>query len=97
MSTAAALQDFLIAEVEEGNVDFVNQLLELARAKVLAGGGELAPLDQGTINGKNFQRVIRLDAAEVAAACREALRHSDPSYGPITFVDFGGGCRPSCP
>ncbi len=100
MSSAADLKAFLIAEVEEGNSDFVTQLLDLARAKILAGGGEIAPLERGSLMEDEFAQNVRMDAAEVAAACREALRYADANYSPITFVDFSrafGVGAPPCP
>ena len=76
--TTGEFTDFLIAEIEasDGDALWVESLLAKAKAKVLAGGGEIAPLFSGTFNGRNVQRNVRLDATQVASACRAALDYT---------------------
>lgn len=75
--TTGAFTDFLIAEIEASDdSSFVESMLKAAKDKMLAGGGELMPLTQGTFNGRSVVRTLRMDAADVAAACRAALDYT---------------------
>lgn len=75
--TTGELTDFLIAEITAtDSTDFVNDLLSKAKAQILAGGGLIAPLIGGSLNGKSFNRNLRLDAVQVATACRAALDYA---------------------
>ena len=90
--TTGAFTDFLIAEIDSsGDTAFVEKLLADAKLKILAGGGELAPLTQGTFNGRNVQRTLRMDAADVASACRAALDYTaeDQKGVSCSRMDFG--------
>jgi hypothetical protein len=87
-STAADLLEILISEIEDGNVAYVNNLLTAAKAKITAGDGEMAPLQDGNLAGKQFSRVIRLDAAQVARICRQAIQETGGSGVATTGLDF---------
>lgn len=84
----AALLEVLIAEIEDNNQAFVDALLVKARNAIMAGGGLLAPLETGSLNGKSFQRGIRMDAAQVARVCRQALASADGGDVSATSMDF---------
>ena len=90
--TADALRQVCRGQIEDGDRAWVEQLKRKALDKLLAGGGEIAPLDSGSLNGKSMNRTVRMDAAQVAAICREELDIADDPTGasPITFLDFGG-------
>jgi len=82
---------FLVADIQAtGNNDFVEALLASARAKILAGGGEISPITTAALNGKTFGRTLRMDAAEVAAACREALSIAAGDAVVTSTLDFSG-------
>jgi hypothetical protein len=100
MTTAADLSDFLIADalaVDPDNPDltFINTLLTNAKAKISGGKGEVAPLTEGSVGGKTWQREIKLSALEVAAACRTALDFLDEDEKAVSgtnldFSEIGG-------
>ncbi len=87
--TAADLLDILSDEIADGNIAFVNNLLDQARAQIAAGGGEIAPLLSGNVNAKSFSRTVRMDAAQVARVCRQAIADAGDG-GPVvsTGLDF---------
>jgi hypothetical protein len=101
--TAADLTDFLIADAQASDpvdLTFINGLLTNAKAKISGGKGEVAPLTQGQVGGKQWMREIKLSALEVASACRSALDflQEDSRSVSATRFDFGGlndfgGCR----
>lgn len=86
--TTAELTEFLIAEIEAGNRSFVQQLLQSARAQILAGGGQIAPMTNASSGGKSFTRDVKMSCAEVAKACRAALDSAGPAGVPATGLDF---------
>ncbi len=95
--TSAEFTDFLIAEIQaaDGATDFVEDILTAAKAKIANSGGQIAPFRTGSVGGKNFERDIRLDAAQVAASCRAALDfaavNSDGVAGTnYDFSEIGG-------
>lgn len=66
-------------------------LLAKALAKIAKGGGQLAPLNNASLNGKSFSREIRLDAVQVADICQSALDETDgvgSSATGVTLPDF---------
>lgn len=80
---------FLVADIQAtGDDTFVQTLLTSARAKILAGGGEISPLTTAGLNGKTFGRSLRMDAAEVATACREALDIVAGDAAVVSTLDF---------
>jgi hypothetical protein len=87
MSTAADLLEFLTAEEEDGKTT-ATDLLALARAKILAGGGQLAVMTSGTANGKSFTFDIRLDAAQLANICRQAIASAEGDEVISSGLDF---------
>ena len=94
--TVQQFTDFLIAECEAaGDTEFANEILTAAKQAILAGGGVIAPLTSGSLNGKNFTRDIKLSPAEVALACRNAINiyNEEAGSGPITFLDFSRANR----
>jgi hypothetical protein len=89
--TPTELTDFLIAEIQiSGQTTFVDNLLDAAKAKIAAGGGQIAPFKTGSLSGKNFERDIRMDAVQVAICCRTALDAADPDGDSVagTTLDF---------
>ena len=92
--TASEFTDFLVAEIKDGNADFVIDLLAAAKAKITAGGGQIAPLISGALNGKSFNRELSMDAAVVAKCCRDAIRETadEGDKAPVssTGLDFSG-------
>ena len=89
--TVSQLTEFLVADCEDtDDTAFTYALLSAAKAALLAGGGVIAPLTGGSLNGKTFTRELKLSPAEVALACRNALNlYNDAAgAGPITFFDF---------
>lgn len=86
--TADDLLDVLIDEIADDNTAFVTSLLATARAKIAAGGGLVAPLTSASLNGKNFNRDVRLDAVQVARVCRLALAHAEGGGVSATTLDF---------
>lgn len=88
--TATDLLEVLLAEIADNNEAFVDQLLESARAKILAGGGEISPLFRAQLNGKEFWKAVRLDAAQVARICRQAKAEAAGDAVVSTRLDFSG-------
>lgn len=90
--TSGEFTEFLIDEIESGNAAFVTNLLTAARAKISAGGGQIAPLVGAALNGKNFNRQIEMNCAVVAKCCRDAIKATadDQTNGPVsgTRLDF---------
>ena len=68
---------FLVAEIEAGNSAYVDTLLASAKAAILAGGGNIAPLTSSSLNGKSFSKTLEMNCAEVASACRAAILACD--------------------
>ena len=67
--------DFLLTDaLDTGSTAFIDKLLKAAREAILAGNGTLGDLTSSGLNGKSFTKQITLSSAEVAAACRTALR-----------------------
>jgi hypothetical protein len=89
--TQDELVDVLVAEIEDGNEEFVTSLRDRARDQLAAGGGQLAPLTEASLNGKTFRRDVRLDCVEVLHACRIALAQADGSAVQTTSLDFSTG------
>jgi hypothetical protein len=98
--TSDALRLVCRAQIAKGNRAWVEELEDRALAKLLKGGGEIAPLESGSLNGKSVQRNVRMDAAEVAAVCRVVLDDADAEaasgaaedIGPGTGFDFSRTC-----
>jgi len=90
VATADALYEVLTGELEDGNRTFVTDLLEAAKAKIVAGGGEISPLQSATLNGKQFLRTLRMDCVQVAQICRQALAAADGREVSATRLDFSG-------
>ena len=81
---AADLTEYLIAEIvaADGDTTFTDELLAKARARILAGGGEIAPLSgTSTSTGSTFLRDVRMSAVDVAKACRDALDYVNEDNG----------------
>jgi hypothetical protein len=95
--TAASLRSVCDSQIERGHRNFVEQLEERALAKIASGAGEIAPVGEGSLNGQQFSREIRLDCTQVAEIARAALdaADGDPSGGStgITFIDFNQALR----
>lgn len=87
MSTAADLLEFLTAEVAEGH-DTAEVLLAKARAKIVVGGGQIAVMTSGSANGKSFTFNVKMDAAEVARVCRQALAADEGDDVVSSSLDF---------
>lgn len=77
---------FLIDEIDDGNEDFVTDLLAAAKAKIVAGGGIIDSMTSGSRNGKSYTLEVGMNAAMVAACCREALRATDNNDGNPMFT-----------
>lgn len=88
--TTDALREVLLCEIEDGNRSFVRELLTYAKAKILGGKGVIAPLINGTLNGKTFQRALQMDPVHVAQACRLALQDDAGETVAATTLDFSG-------
>lgn len=89
--TVQQLTDFLIAECEDANnTTFATSMLTQAKTALLAGSGTVAALTMGSLNGKSITREVKLSPAEVALACRNAIRsfNNEAGSGSITFLDF---------
>lgn len=90
--TSGEFTEFLIDEIEAGNLAFVTNLLTAARNKITAGGGQIAPLVGAGEGGKNFNRQLEMNCAVVAKCCREAIKATaeDQTSGPVsgTRLDF---------
>lgn len=87
MSTADDLLEFLTAEVADGK-STAAELLVLARAKILRGGGQIAVMTSGSANGKSFSFDIRMDAAQLANICRQAIATEDGDEVISSGLDF---------
>lgn len=87
MSTAADLLEFLTAE-EEAEQTTAADLLAKARAKILKGGGQLAVMTSGSANGKSFTFDVRIDAAELANICRQAMAAANGDDVISSSLDF---------
>jgi hypothetical protein len=88
--TADALIEVLIAQIDAGNEAWVDALLAKALQKIADGGGMIAPLTGTGLNGKNFNREVRLDAVQVAQACQLAKAHACGNDVSSTSLDFSG-------
>lgn len=91
MTAAEDFRNFLLADMEAtSSTEFATDLLAQAKAKIKAGKGELAFLENGSVNGKNFTRAKTLSALDVARACRIALElyAGAPGSSPFTFLDL---------
>ena len=82
----ADFTQFLIDEIDDGNEDFVADLLAAAKAKIVAGGGVIDSMTSGSRNGKSYTMQIGMDAATVAKCCRDALRTMDVADGNPMFT-----------
>ncbi len=82
----ADFTQFLIDEIDDGNEDFVTDLLASAKAKIVAGGGVIDSMTSGSRNGKSYTMQIGMDAATVAKCCRDALRTTDTTDGNPMFT-----------
>lgn len=89
MSTAADLLEFLTAE-EEASLPTATDLLALARAKILGGGGEVAVMTSGSANGKSFTFDVKIDAAQLANICRQAIAAAAGDDVIASGLDFSG-------
>ena len=77
---------FLIDEIDDGNEDFVTDLLAAAKAKIVAGGGIIDSMTSGSRNGKSYTLEVGMNASVVAFCCREALRATDNNDGSPMFT-----------
>lgn len=85
--------DFLVMECEDtSTTDYVDGLLTAAKAEIQAGNGSIGFLQTSGGNGKSVGQGEHLTCAEMAFACRKALRIYADAGGqsPIVFPDFGG-------
>lgn len=73
--TDDAFVNVLVDEMESTqSVSFVEQLRKDARAKILAGKGEIGSLTSSALNGKSFGRNVELSAVRVLDCCNRALK-----------------------
>ena len=82
----ADFTQFLIDEIDDGNEDFVADLLASAKAKIVAGGGVIDSMTSGSRNGKSYTMQIGMDASTVAKCCRDAMRTTDNTDGNPMFT-----------
>ncbi len=73
----------------------VDQLRKGARAKILAGKGEVGTLTSSALNGKSFARDIQFTAVQVLDCCNRALKiylndGADDDVVSATRPDFRG-------
>jgi hypothetical protein len=88
---------FLVDECEDTeSTAFVDSLLASAKAAILEGNGAVAFVQAASANGKTVHQFKEFTCAEVAEACRKALRiYADtPGSGPIVFPDFSATFLP---
>jgi len=82
----ADFTQFLIDEIDDGNEDFIADLLASAKAKIVAGGGVIDSMTSGSRNGKSYTMQIGMDAATVAKCCHDAMRTTDNTDGNPMFT-----------
>ena len=88
---AKDLFDFLVADLEATeDTDFATQLLDDAKAKILAGKGALNAINSGSQNGKSYAGITVCTYLDVARAARAAITYYDDDSEPtgITVLDF---------
>lgn len=77
----------LVDMADDGEIDLYAMRTQ-AMSKISAGGGELAFVSSGTINGKTVNREIRMDAAEMLGAVNKAIRVVNGKAVSVTYSDF---------
>ena len=83
-----------------GSDDTIQQLIEKAESKILAGGGQVTFLTTASGNNKSAMQECRIDAAELFTLADEALSlylamHANAGPGDgaavsCTYADFSG-------
>lgn len=73
---------------EEGNSDFITQLRDAARARLLEGGGIVSEVINSGSDGKSTGQQITMDARELLANTQAALRQYGGKNVSLTYVDL---------